>query len=51
MEKSKFDDYEFAAISTEKETKLKDLEKAITEESGKNIVLIAYEQKSDSTFV
>lgn len=42
-----FSDYKIAHISTNEESKIKDLEQTISSEVNKKIVLIAYETKSE----
>jgi hypothetical protein len=45
MENKMFPDYEIAEITNKDQVEITKLEKAITSESTKNIVLIAYQPK------
>lgn len=40
-----FNEYEFATISEKENSEIKNLENKIKSESGKDVVLIAYEKK------
>ena len=51
MENKNFSDYEIAKITVEEESKLKELERAICEESKKDVVLIAYQQKVTDSLI
>ncbi len=47
MESDKFNNYEIAEISETSLNQLSKLEKSLSDESDKNIVLIAYQNKSN----